>query len=198
VCARRKVERRRHHADDGVGLGVQLDALADHAGRAPIVPLPERLAEDGDAIGAWCPFFRREHPADERAGAQHREQVCRGPHARHVERLAAAGERVPQLPERCHRRHRTRLLLPVEERERRDQIGAAVRILFPQHHQARRVLVGELVQQDGLDHAEDGGVGADAEHQREDRHRRERRLPSQRAKGVADIADQVAHRNSDC
>jgi hypothetical protein len=39
------------------------------------------------------------------------------------------------------------------------------RILFPDHDQTVRLLVGELVQQDGIDDAEDCCVGADAQHQ---------------------------------
>ncbi len=197
VRARREVEGGRHHPDDGIRLRIELNGVAECVRRAAVVPLPECLAEDRDAIRAGRAFLGRKHPADQCAGAQHREQIGRAAHAGNVERLAVSGEGVAQLPERGHCRHRMRLLLPVEERERRDQIGAAIRVLFAQDHQARGILVGELIEQHRLDHAEDGSVGADTEHQRQDRHCRERRLPRQRAQGVADVADQIAHGISD-
>ena len=71
--------------------------------------LPERAAEDRDPVGAGHTFVGGERPADHRVGPQQREHVRRCAHARHVERLAAAGKRVAQLPERSQRGHGLRL-----------------------------------------------------------------------------------------
>jgi hypothetical protein len=193
VRARREIEFGGHHADHGVRLGVELNRLADRRRRSTVVPLPEGAAQHGDPVGAGCAFLGGEGAAEHRVGSQHPEHV-RGPtHARHVERHAVAGERVPQLPEGGKPWHGRRLCLPVLIGERRDEIEAAVRILLPYDDQPRGVLVGKLIQQHRLDHAEDGGVRADPEHQGEDRHARERGLPGQRANGVANIADQMSH-----
>ena len=57
--ARREIEFRRHHADNGVRLRVELNRPADRAGDAAEMPLPERAAEDRDAVGAGRAFLRQ-------------------------------------------------------------------------------------------------------------------------------------------
>jgi hypothetical protein len=91
------------------------------------------------------------------------------------------------LPERGERRHRSALDLPVLVGQRRDEILVAVRVRLPDDDEARRILIGKLIEEDGLDDAEDRRVRADAEDQRQDRDGGERRLPEERPNRVAKI-----------
>ena len=58
----------------------------------------------------------------------------------------------------------------------------------PDADQGLRVRIRERPDQDAVDHAEDGGVRADAQRQRQDDGSRERGSPSQAAKRMARIA----------
>ena len=51
---RRKLKVRRHHADHGVELVVQLHRLAERVAAAGEAPLPESMAQDDDAIRPNC------------------------------------------------------------------------------------------------------------------------------------------------
>jgi hypothetical protein len=104
-AARRKVELGGHDAHHGVRLRIELNRPADHAWRTAEMTLPERAAQDGDAVVSRLPFLRRERAPENGVVAEQGEQAGRGTHARHVERLTRAGERVPQLTERRHRLH---------------------------------------------------------------------------------------------
>src|SRR5207237_10865937 len=91
-AARRKIEVRRHDADDGVRLCVELNRAAEDARRPAEMPLPERAADDGDVVLARLAFFGGERAAEDRVRAKHGEQIRRGTDARNVERLARTGE----------------------------------------------------------------------------------------------------------
>ena len=54
-----------------------------------------------------------------------------------------------------------------------------VLIQLAQLHDALGMRIRERPQQDSVDHAEDGGVCADAKRQRDDRNRREARTPAE-------------------
>ena len=125
---------------------------------------------------------------------EHGKQIGRGADAGDVEWLAAAGERVAQRSER-----RPSTGWPCDSFvqstyvEAGDEIGAAIRVLFPERDQLRGIAVGQGVEQDRFDDAEDSGVCADAEHEREDRDGGESGLPFQRAARVSNVSKQAAH-----
>ena len=60
-------------------------------------------------------------------------------------------------------------------------------------HQRLRARVGQRPQQHGVDDAEDGAVGADAERQRQHRRQRVTLVRAQRAQGEADVLRDVVH-----
>ena len=60
-----KLERLRHHADDGEGLAVHGEAASEDVGLATEVLLPHRITEDDDWLGRRR-FFRGEEDAPER------------------------------------------------------------------------------------------------------------------------------------
>ena len=135
VAAWRKIECRRHDADDGVRLRVELNRPADRTRRSAEVTRPERTAQDCNAIRAWLLFLRKKRPAERGRGAEHLEQIRRRPHARNVERLRTARERVSELPESHHRLDGARLLPPIDVGERRYEIRVAGRVLLPYDHE---------------------------------------------------------------
>ena len=53
--------------------------------------------------------------------------------------------------------------------------------------------IGERLEQDRVDHGEDGGVGSDAEGESGDGGYGERRAGDEHAEGVAEVAEKVAH-----
>ncbi|MGZ0173718.1 MAG: hypothetical protein ACKVHE_29735 [Planctomycetales bacterium] len=66
---------------------------------------------------------------------------------------------------------------------------------LPQHHNLTGTGVGQGTQQDRVHHAEDGGVGSDAQGQRDDGNNRERRTAAQHAEPVADVLADGFHQN---
>src|SRR4029450_10835916 len=64
---------------------------------------------------------------------------------------------------------------------------------FREPDQLRWTLIRQLIEEHCLDHAEDGGVGADAEDEREDGDGGKGWLPRERPESVSEVAGQVAH-----
>ena len=62
-----------------------------------------------------------------------------------------------------------------------------VRVRLPEHHQPLRLRERQRLEQQGVDDAEDGGIGADAERQGDDGDRGESWARLQHADGVPDI-----------
>src|SRR5258705_8378304 len=158
--------------------------------------LPEGAAQHSHAVGARLSFLVQECAPEYRVRAEHREDVRRGADARHVHRRVDARERVAQLAERGEGWNRARLRFPVDEGQRRDEIGVAVRVLLGQDNEPRRIAVRQVFQEDGLDDAEDRRVRADPEHQREDGDRRKGRLPAERPERVPNITQHVHDRRA--
>ena len=85
----------------------------------------------------------------------------------------------------------TALLLPVTKIEIRGSVGNVLtNVQRPEHRKAVRPMVGKIGEHDGVEHAEDRRVRADADSQGQDRDSRERRRFRQRADGVREV---VAH-----
>ena len=87
------------------------------------------------------------------------------------------------------------LLLPVKEVGRSDgkPIKPLLRNLFGDLHETIRIFVGQRAQQDRVDDAKDGGVGADAEGERDDRHGREAGVLRQHAQAVSHVLKKGTH-----
>ena len=86
--------------------------------------------------------------------------------------------------------------LPVLEARVRDPhlVGAARRFHQNQHLFRVGSRIGHRIQENRFDHAEDRGIGADAEPQGQDGHRGEERLLAQRAERSAEILHTVIRR----
>ena len=167
VGAGREFERRRHHADDGVGNGVELDGLPDDRRIPRQHARPEAVAEHDDAILADDGFVRGERPPQRRLALEDVEQIGRRLHRRHVLRIAGALVGVVDVPVRGERFKALRLALPVFEGGNGDGPLIAVRIDLPQDRDLLGRFVRERIEDDGLDDAEDRGIRANAERQRQ-------------------------------
>ena len=179
-----------HDADDGPGAAIELHGASDDGGVGAEAPLPQTVAEDDDGVALrHFVLFRAEGSAEGRAHSQQVE-VGLGDELRgDALGLIDAGERHGAGIECGHGFEGAALGAPIEV----IGIGCAAALDFgalhvaPEFHQARRFGIGQRAQNDGIDHAEDGGVGADAEGQRERGDDGEAGTLAQGARGVAQI-----------
>jgi len=121
------------------------------------------------------------------------EQVMRRTQAGHVLRVAAALVREVDMAIRRERLEALRLALPILVRGNRHRPAVAFGIDLPHDGDLLGILVRQRIQDDGLDHAEDGGIGADAKGEREHGDQGERRLAAQGAEGVGEGGGPVGH-----
>ena len=156
--ARGKLEGGRHHADDEASAPIELDGAPDNRAVAAEPPLPQPMAEDDMERRA---VFARKRTADERRNAEGVEEVRRHRRPEHLLGLARSGQRLhvrrPHAGLR-ERRHARLLVGVVGQRHARgDQtVGVGVR---------------KRDQQNPAHEAEHRGRGADAERNRQQRHR---------------------------
>src|SRR6185437_17115876 len=89
--ARRKFKTRRHDADNGVRQSVECDGLAEDCGIATEMPLPQRVAQNGDKVAGRI-FVPRECAAKKRTRAERGKEIRRDACSRNALRLARSGE----------------------------------------------------------------------------------------------------------
>ena len=178
---------RRQHPDHRVGPVVHLEDLPDDVRVGAEALLPVGVAEDEDRLGPEVVVGVAERPAVQRLHAEHVEEVRRHHPGQHAVRLAPVQQRERHavvLDEAVHGRE----LLPVVAYllDREGDVGRAGPLrLLPGEHQLVPVGVGQRPQQDPVDEAEDGGVGADAEPEGQHHGQGVPRRPEQRAQTVA-------------
>jgi len=81
-----------------------------------------------------------------------------------------------------------------EVARRRDVLRHVARdVVLPHHRQPVRIGIGERPEEQRVDDAEDGGVGADAERERGNGDEGESRRADQEARRVAEVLDEVSH-----
>ena len=154
---------------------------------------PERVAEHDDSWRSEDGFIGLESSAETRIGLEHREQLGGCADARHALRLARSCVGEIDTAVGRQRRNRAGFRLPVLIGRNRDAIEPAVGIDLPEHRDLLRILIGERIEDDRPDDAEEGGVRADAQRERQQGNQDERRLPAQRTKGVAERGEPVGH-----
>ena len=159
--------------------------------------LPEAVAEDRNTRLAVVLFLFGERAAQERRGAQHVEKVAAHAEILKALRLAEAGQEhvgraaavVAELLVGGDAGEALVAPLPVGPVGGRRDVPrpAPKRIRLEDPDQFVGILVGQRPEQHRADDAEDRGAGADADGERGDRNRRERRVFAQRAESVADV-----------
>jgi len=183
-------ERRREHADDGVGDIVELHDRAQRVVVAGELGLPGGVAEDGDGRGAGFEIRGVEEPAAPRAHAEHGKETAGDGGGGDAHGAVAALERDRAIAVGGQGTKRFwRGLLPRNELDvghhvaaTRDGCGALLG-QFAREHEVAGFRVGQRLEQDGVDDAKDGGVGADAEGEEQDDERRESGVGAERAQG---------------
>ena len=185
--------RRFEDADNGGGPIAQPDDLADHARIALERARPEAIGEHGRAFGVPAIVSRTEEAAHHRTKPHHVE-VGASNHARaNRPRLAETdhrefdGREVAECAERLHACLEVLDLRDREVRIRHADAGGALTDV----DEAIGIAVHEGPQQDAANDAEDRGVGADAERQRQDDGESKARGPRQGAKGEFEVGHQA-------
>ena len=169
----RKQEPSRHDADDLVGPAVDLNGPSDDRRIGAISAAPQRVAEHDDVRPFGEVLGGRENPSDGRTHSEDRKRVRRDAGGCDTLRVTAAGQvDLPLAPGR-HFPQSSGAAPVVHDLPRRNPGFVECRPLAPDHHRASWIGPRQRAEQHGIDHAEDRGVRADSQGQRDYRHRGE-------------------------
>ena len=164
------------------------------SGSAGETRLPQLAADDDDRMSAWSHIVAgREEPSAIGGKADHFKEVAGDEIAegaiRAVPGIQAGGESGPG-------RHAFERLSTVAERGVH-RIREDTAVLLPLHVD-QPIAIGhrQALQECGVDDGEDGGVGADAEGERQDDRERGGRLLPQCAGGIAEVLPEIAKQAS--
>jgi len=191
----------RRDADDGEHAAVERERLIDDAGIGPEPLRPHRVRQDDDRRRGRGPILVGQEAAPERrADAEDRKEVGGDDRAAHRFALAAM---VPHeigrfAAERAHLGEDAivvaiELVVGIRELHVAADAGAARRVVLPDLAQARGIRDGRRLQQERVDEREDGGVGGDADGEREHRNRREAAVVDEHANRVSKIPTEGFH-----
>jgi hypothetical protein len=129
------------------------------------------VAENDQAGSVGKILGRGEGPSEKRRHAERGEEVGAHVPRGHPLRLAIAGQVHLAIAPRRDLRQRRRAAAVVHYLSRGDPGLLERHPLAPDHHGTAGLAPGQRLEQDGIDDAEDRGVGADAEREGEDRDR---------------------------
>jgi hypothetical protein len=184
----------RHHADDRVRMAGprQPERAADDRRVAAVHALPEGVAQDDLLVVAHFAFGVGEGTAEDRRRAQDAEQRRRRAHAAQLLRHAVDAHRIEPIGEQALFFQRGQRLAPIEVGRhvvRQDVVGGDGRVDVAQADQPIGFGHGQRPEQHGVDHREDGDIGAETDGQRHNDGGAEAGLVQQQPRGVAQVAD---------
>ena len=190
----RELEGGRQHPDHFVRLTVQRQRAADGVGAAAVAAHPRAVRQQCLAARARRVVGGGEEGADERLRAEHCQQVRGDADRPYPLRLAVAGEVRVGADRDRHRLEAADRVLDVEVLRRREPVfgDAEPGRRVPEDELTVRVLVRQRPQQEGAGDAEDRGVGADADCQRQHGDDEETGACGQRPDRVADVLQRRA------
>ena len=174
----------------GQATVVDLDDGAEGSRLAVEVRLPVPPAHNGERGTARRVVGDIQHAPQRGPHAERMEEVPRDHPG--ADRLAAGGRLRPQWREADHVREHgvavaiLRVVLQTKHVQRRIA-GVPPREL----HETAGIPNRQIAKQQRIDEAEGGGVGANGQRERGDRHRGEDRRPAERAYTVAEVLDEV-------
>ncbi len=184
---------RRQNANQGKARAVKFERLTDEAGVAAESSLPKAVGDDRDTWSARAVIFRCERAPNSRAHAKCLEQVCRNPQAIQAFYVPAASHvRVPT----SHGRDGIQgggVVAIVEEVWKRKRSIVAVRAHRSNPERAVRMSEGELPQENSVDDAEQRGVCANSQGQREHGHGQKSWPFHQRARAAMNVVQECSH-----
>jgi hypothetical protein len=164
---------------------------AHDVGRPAVAPLPQPVADDGDAYALVVLLFR-EHPTEERAHTEHAPEVSARFACRDLLGLAVAGERRgSRLGESDVGEHRV-VAPPRQPLGRGGKALPALAVqVVPDHDEPVGIGVRQRADQHRVEGAEDRRHSADAECQRGDGDQREPPVPTHLPQSVADVTSDL-------
>ena len=174
---------------------VERDAGTDHIRVGAEGALPEAVAQDDDRRLAGRVFIRPQQPSVERLRAEQVEQAGGRQNPFDPLRVLAGQQRAGAALRNRHLLERSVFGADVDELPRRRPVLRDVDAWRsqPQHREPVRVGIRQRLEQQRVDDAEDGGVGADADGERDDDHQRQRGRAPQRPDGVAEVLQEGSH-----
>jgi hypothetical protein len=183
-------ESSRHDADHVVLLVVQRDGAAHDACIGAELALPEGVREDDFRVGGRSALTVHERSAAPCAHSEHVERVRGHLGHRHDLRIGRSDSPGGDAREVCRDSRERMLLRPIIGKVRRREPAAALRFRrseLGEAHEGAGRSVRQRLQEDRAGNAEDRGVRADRERERQDGHDREARTPAQRAERVRSV-----------
>ncbi len=165
------------------------------AGSPPNFVCQYRVAQDEDGVGAAAVVGRAERASEDRRDAEDAEEVVR--HDTDVDAVGFAALQEVEVHlvvfDQCVEGARL-LAIVVQLLDRHVDVRASgERRRLLDEHQPVGFGVGQGLQQNAVDHAEDGGVGPDPQTERQHGGQRVAAVPEQRAGGEPKVAGQVVH-----
>ena len=190
-------ESRRCDPDDRHPLRADLNGLPEHCRIPAEAARPEAVADDGDRA-VWTAPARlgivggRQQSSVGGANTEQVEVGAGGVLTAHPLRHAVDRHLEQPFVERRDTREEPVVIAePLEAGIGRAVAAAGLPAGVVDEEQSLRVVDRQRLDQHGVDQAEDRGVGADPEPERQQGHQRERRRPPQQPECVADVAAQL-------
>ncbi len=178
---------RRHDADHGGAFTQKRDAFSYNGRIGAEAALPESVGEN-DGGRAVELFILSEHAAEGRWHSQRLQKIGGNERDFHLLRVCLAGECAGADPNGGDILRQSAAMLDFgESRSRCWRAGGSGFKAGPDERELFWVNIGKRAQQDGVDDAEDGGVHADAERERQDGDQGESGAFAESARGVANV-----------
>ena len=191
----RPLEFRPHYANDFVRLLVELHGAADDVRVAAKNRLPSVIRQNNFAIGVGLIFFGRKDTAQQRLGFEHIEPLPGYAGATQAQRPGACG--VIKIIFSLDGGRSESLLVIADKRIVRrgnhDALEVQLFVARANGHQSLGMLYPVRVQEQPIDHAEDGGVCTDAQGKRQNGHRGKAGTLHEHADGVAKVLPECSH-----
>ena len=190
------IKARRGDASDGKGMIVDQDSAPDRARGSAEVLLPEAVTQYCDARATALVISNGDKAAGRRTNSQRFEEVPADPKPIRILDGAALRE-IEACTAPCEGTGENILVGSQSFPERIGICGASTSS-YPRSsnlnlNQIFRPFDRQESQHDGIQHAEDGGVGADAEGESQHCHRREAGALGQHPQAVANVLNEGAH-----
>ena len=179
----------RNHSDDRRRRRAKRDAATDGRWRAGKATLPQRVRDQRDRRCARLLLVVGEQSARRRCHPEQREDAALGGPRRDCFRSTVDedGDAAVGVVDR-HVLKRARTRAPIEEVGIGDvQLESGTALVQPRDPAG--LAIWKRLQQDRIDHAEDRGVGADPERQRQCRDQREPRRARDHPEGVSEVVE---------
>ena len=183
-----------HDAHDFVLTGVEFDGLPDGIGVAGVAGGPQAVTEDDDVVFTGLVFAGGPGAPDLGRDAEEVEEIGGGGEGERMLGAAFGGEVDVVGPiEEGHVLEGGVLGLPIEEVGAGEGVFAGRGFGFVEADELLRMAVGEGPEEDCVDDAEDGGIGADSDGQRDGGNESESPGVPQVAEAVLEVEQEGPH-----